>query len=276
MKIAVRRLCLGTPILRDLYLMVRKTYQNRRVMKAAESYFSNLDEYRKALKVEDGKIVDIRTKDGLILSIRRNYMDAAILAEVFLDKCYVQGLTMPDQPIVVDIGGYIGDFALYAAKCLNARKVVVCEPSPPNWTLLRKNVANNHYEDRIEMVNKAVTDGEDVMMNVDAPDRGQARVTAYYDSGNLSGKTIPGVTLASLVEDHGLRAIDLLKIDCEGGEYTILSTTPAEVFDRIRNVVFEYHEIDGFEAKLTAVKQKLCDAGFSLKARGSLIFASRE
>ena len=261
--------------MRDLYVMARKIHYVRRAVKAGESYFINLDEYRQALELEDGKIVDIRTRDGLILTIRRNYMDAAILAEVFLDNCYVRGLTIPDQPIVVDIGGYIGDFALYAANRLNARKVVVCEPSPRNWVLLKKNVANNHYEDRVEMVNKAVTDGEDVMLNVDAPDRGQARVSAYYGSNNLDRRTVPGVTLASLVEDYGLRVIDLLKIDCEGGEYTILSTTPTEVFDRIRNVVFEYHEIDGFKAKLTAVKQKLCDEGFSLKARGSLISASR-
>ena len=69
--------------------------------------------------------------------------------------------------------------------------------------------------------------------------------------------------------------VDLLKIDCEGGEYTILLTTPIEVFSRIRNIVFEYHEIDGFQAKLVAVKQRLCDIGYSLKTHGSLIFASR-
>ncbi len=275
MNFQVRRFCQGTPVLRDLYRITRKAYHRRRFRKAAENYFINFDKYRTALEIEDGRIVDLHTKDGLILTIRRNYMDAAILAEIFLDNCYVRGLVLPDRPIVVDIGGYIGDFALYAAKCLNARKVVVCEPSQRNWTLLKKNVADNHYEDRIEAVNKAVTDGEEVMMNVDASDRGQARVSAY-GSSDMERKPVPGVTLATLVEDHGLKVIDLLKIDCEGGEYTILSTTPSEVFNRIRNIVFEYHEIDGFETKLEAVKQRLCEEGFSLKTRGSLISASRE
>jgi len=262
------------PILRDGYGMLRKAYHRRRIARAAAGYFVNMDEYRKALRRDDGKIVEIQSKDGLTVAIRRNYMDAVILAEIFVDNCYVQGLSLPARPTIVDIGGYIGDFALYAAKHLDARKVVVCEPSPHNWALLEKNVAQNHYQDRIEMVNKAVTNGEDVMMNVDAPDRGQARVSAYGDS-HPGRKLIPGVTLASLVEEYGLTAIDLLKIDCEGGEYPILSETPSEVLSRVRNIVFEYHEIDGFKSKLKAVTERLRDEGFLLTTRGCLISASR-
>ncbi len=274
MNAAVRRFFQGFPILRNGYGKLRRAYHRRRIARAAADYFVNPDEYQKALWENDGRIVEIQTKDGLTVAIRRNYMDAVILAEIFLDNCYVQGLSLPDHPTIVDIGGYIGDFALYAAKNLDARRVVVCEPSPHNWALLEKNVARNHYQDRIEMVNKAVTNGEDVMMNVDTPDRGQAMVSAYGES-KPGRKLIPGVTLARLVEEHGLTAIDLLKIDCEGGEYDILSNAPSEVLRRVRNIVFEYHEIDGFKFKLKAVTQRLCTEGFSLTTRGCLISASR-
>jgi FkbM family methyltransferase len=270
---AVRRFCLGVPILRDVYRGARKLYTRRRALKMAKGYFVNFNDYRSALESEDGKIVEIRTRDGLTLSIRRNIVDAGILAETFLDNCYVRGLILPEHPVVVDIGGFIGDFALYATKCLKARKVVVCEPSPQNWALLRKNVNNNDYQDRIKMVNKAVTDGRDIMMNVDAPARGQHRVSAYYPN-NAARKIIPGVALATIVDDYGLTVIDLLKIDCEGGEYDILSAAPTEVLVRIRNIVFEYHEIEGFEAKLESVKRRLCHHGYSLRTHGSLVFAS--
>ena len=270
----VRRFFQKIPLLRSGYSRLRKAYHQRRVESLAAGYFVNMDVYRKALRGHDGKIVEIHTKDGLTVAIRRNYMDAMILAEIFVDNCYVQDLSLPERPTIVDIGGYIGDFALFAAKHLDASKVVVCEPSPHNWALLVKNVALNRYEDRIETVNKAVTDGDDVMMNVDAPDGGQAMVSAY--GGNTSEqRLIPGVTLASLVEEHGLTVIDLLKIDCEGGEYPILSNTSSEVLSRIRNIVFEYHEIEGFKSKLKAVTERLCDEGFSLTQRGSLISASR-
>lgn len=271
---SIRRFFQRTPLLRELYGTARQKYQSRRMARAAQRYFVNSDEYRTALEAEDGKIIQVRTKDGLTLSIRRNYMDAAILAEIFLDNCYVQGLSLPKGPVVVDIGGYNGDFALYAAKRLSARKVVSCEPSPRNWALLQRNVAQNQYDDRIEMVNKAVTNGQDVMMNVDTHDRGQARVSAYGSDGQQR-QLVPGITLAALVEQHGLTEIDLLKIDCEGGEYDILSNAPTEVFKRIHNIVFEYHEIEGFKAKLEDVSQRLRDEGFSLTTRGALIFASR-
>jgi FkbM family methyltransferase len=261
--------------LRKLYLRTRGFHNRRAFLKKAKDYVVNIDDYRKALELEDEEIVDIRMKSGLILSIRRNIADAGVLAETYLNNSYVRGLTLPDHPTVVDIGGFIGDFALYAARYLNARKVIVCEPSPQNWALLKRNVANNHYENRIEMVNKAVTDGQDVMMDVDAPARGQHRVSAYYPSG-VERRAVAGISLADIVKAHELTAIDLLKIDCEGGEYDILSTTPTEVLNCARNIVFEYHEIDGFEPKLEAVKERLCNAGYSLKTHGSLVFASMD
>jgi FkbM family methyltransferase len=123
-------------------------------------------------------------------------------------------------------------------------------------------------------VNKAVTNGEDVLMNFDVSDRNQARVSAY-GSTTLRRTRVPGISLTDLMESHGLKEVDLLKIDCEGGEYEILSTTPSHVLKNIRNVVFECHEIDGFEAKLESVKQRLSQEGYSITMRASLVFASR-
>lgn len=274
MNMAVRQFFKRTPVLRDVYRIARTKYQRRRLSKSAGTYFIDLDRFLAAWDREDGQTVDLETKDGLIFSIRQNHMDAAILAEIFLDNCYIKGLQLPDLPVVVDIGGYIGDFAIYAVKRLNARRVVVCEPSPRNWSLLKQNVANNRYEDRITAINKAVTSGGDVLMNVDAPDRNQATISAY--GPNISGRTrVPGISLASLIESQRIRQVDLLKIDCEGGEYDILSKTPSEVFKNISNVVFESHEIDGFQGKLETVKQRLRNEGYRVAVRSSLVYASR-
>ena len=275
MNATVRRYFLSVPVLRQLYRVARKKYHRRRVVQMARQYFDNSDDYLNALDSEDGKVVRLNTKDGLKLSIRRNYMDASIVGEVFLDRCYVRGLKLPPRPVVVDVGGYIGDFALFAVKCLNARRVVVCEPSPRNWELLKLNVTANHYGDRIQMVNKAVANQECVMMNVDAPDRQQARVSAYGFSDALR-TAIPAVSLTQLITDHQLNEIDLLKLDCEGAEYEILLTTPTKVYKLISHLVFEFHEIEDHGAMLKSVRQRLHDEGFSLTTRGCLISASRD
>jgi len=235
----------------------------------------NADELRSALRAE-GKtaLVNLCTPDGLTITIRKNHADAMTIAEIFLGDNYTRGLTLPSNPVIIDIGGFVGDFSLYAAKRLNARRVIVCEPSPRNWALLLMNISNNGYQDRIEPVNKAVTDGGSVMMNIDAPDESQCMVSAYYHSGQPL-TAVPGISLSELLREHAVESVDLLKIDCEGGEFAILESTPSDVFRRIRNIVFEYHQVDGLWARLNSVKQRLRREGYFLQTHGGLVSAWR-
>lgn len=273
----IRRILTANSLTGRLYCAARQAYRIRVVARSGGRYFLNADEFRKALRANGATaLVDLHTADGLTITIRQNYADATTVAEIFLEDCYVRGLTLPHNPVVIDIGGFIGDFSLYAAKRLNARKVVVCEPSPRNWALLLKNIANNGYEDRIEPVNKAVTDGGKAMMNIDAPDERQCMVSAYCPSEQPLS-VVSGISLGQLLQDHAVETVDLLKIDCEGGEYSILESTPAEVLSRIRNIVFEYHDIDGWWARLELVKQRLRREGYDLHTRfRGLVFASRQ
>jgi FkbM family methyltransferase len=274
MNTTIRRVLTANSLSRQLYFAARQAYRIHQTAKVAARCFLNPDEFKSALGSHGGTAeVDLYTIDGLKITIRKNYGDAMTLAEILVDD-YVRGLNLPPNPVVIDIGGFIGDFSLWAVKRLNASRVIVCEPSPRNWALLLKNIANNGYEGRIEPVNKAVTDGRDAMMNIDAPDECQCTVSAYAPSDQpLSA--VPGISLGQLLRDHAVENVDLLKIDCEGGEFAILESTPAEVFSRIRNIVFEYHQIDGVWAKLESAKQRLRREGYALHMRGGLISASR-
>lgn len=272
----IRRILTANSLSRRLYFAARQAYRNRQVASSAGRYFLNADEFKNAL-VARGRTatVDLRTVDGLTITMRSNHGDAATVGEIFLEDCYGRCLTLPDNPVVIDVGGFIGDFALYAVKRLNARRVIVCEPSPRNWALLLKNIANNGYEDRIEPVNKAVTDGGNTMMNIDASDENQCMVSAYFPSEQPLSAVL-GISLAQLLRDHAVERVDLLKIDCEGGEYAILESIPADVLSRIGNIVFEYHDVDaGSLAKLESVKKRLRHEGFALRMRRGLVSASR-
>ena len=275
MNTIIRRILTANSLSRRLYFAARETYHTRRLARAAGQHFLNAEEFKRALG-EHGKdmLVDLHTIDGLTITMRQNCGDAMTVGEIFLDNCYIRHLTLPDNPVVIDVGGFIGDFSLYAVKRLNARRVIVCEPSPRNWALLLKNIADNGYKDRIEPVNKAVTDGGNVMMNIDAPDDRQCMVSAYCVSGQpLSA--VPGISLGDLLRDYAVESVDLLKIDCEGGEYAILESCPADVLSRIRNIVFEYHDVDGFWTKLESVKQRLRREGYALQMRQGLVSTSR-
>lgn len=272
----IRRVLTANDLSRRLYCALRQAYHRRVLLRDAGGYFLNADELKNALVANGAtETVDLRTADGLTITIRRNQGDAATVAEIFLDDCYNRNLTLSPDPVVVDVGGFIGDFSLYAVKRLNARRVIVCEPSPRNWVLLLKNIANNGYENRIEPVNKAVTDGGDVMMNIEAPDESQCMVSAYGPSEQPLSP-VSGISLDQLLRDHAVESVDLLKIDCEGGEYAILESVASDVLSRIRNIVFEYHDIDRDSwAKLKSVNQRLRREGYALNTRRGLVWASR-
>jgi hypothetical protein len=112
------------------------------------------------------------------------------------------------------------------------------------------------------------------MMNIDAPDEDQCMVSEYYPSEQPLS-SVPGISLVELLRDHSVQSVDLLKIDCEGGEFAILESIPGDVLSRIRNIVFEFHHIDGVWAKLESVRQRLRREGYALHTRGGLITASR-
>jgi FkbM family methyltransferase len=276
MNATIRRILTANSISHRLYCAARQAYHTRRVTRCAGRYFVNVDEFKTALGGHGVTTpLDLHTVDGLTITIRQNYGDAMTVAEIFLENCYGRDLHLPPNPVVIDIGGFIGDFSLYAVKRLNARKVVVCEPSPRNWTLLLKNIANNGYEGRIEPENKAVTaDGGSVMMNIDASDENQCMVSAYH-GGEQPTRAVSGISLSQLLQDHSVDTVDLLKMDIEGGEYAVLESTPTELLSRIRNIVFEYHDIQDGWAKLESAKQRLQREGYDLFDSRGLVWASR-
>lgn len=269
----LRRLLVGTPVVGAIYTSARRKYHHLRTSRAARRYFVNFNDYRSALSAKGLGTVDIVTTDGLTITIRQNGWDARILQEIFFEDPYTRSISLAARPTVVDIGGYIGDFSLYAAKRLNARKVVVCEPSKKNFAILRRNVERNRYEGTIVPLNVAVSNADSLLMNVDLPDNQQVNVSSY-SGGGPGLERIPCISLEKLIDAHQLEYIDLLKIDCEGGEYDILLNATDRLFARIGNIVFEYHEIDGYRDQLNRVLDRLKMHGYRLQTQGGGIIAA--
>lgn len=275
MNSTLRRLLTSTNVSRRIYFAARQMYRIRQTAISARHCFVNGDDFKKALMAHGStELVDLRTKDGLVITIRQNHADATTVAEIFQSDSYTRGMKLPKNPVIIDVGGFVGDFSLYAAKRLSAKRVIVCEPSPRNWKLLLKNIEANGYQDRIEPINKAVTDGSDLMMNADAPDEVQCTVSAYFESGDEL-TAIPGISLEQLLRDCSVEHVDLLKIDCEGGEFSIIDSTPSEVFSRIQNLVFEYHQVEDLWAKLDRAKERLRSEGYMLQMGTGLVYATR-
>jgi hypothetical protein len=75
----------------------------------------------------------------------------------------------------------------------------------------------------------------------------------------LDGRALPTITLERLMAEHDLPRIDVLKLDCEGSEFSILENTTS--LDRIGAIVGEYH---GRERFLDLVARKFADWQFRI------------
>jgi len=65
--------------------------------------------------------------------------------------------------------------------------------------------------------------------------------TLIWDTDGPLVDAVPFDEVIAAISDEGRRRIDLLKIDCEGGEFPILLTSSR--LDHIDRIVGEYHEL---------------------------------
>jgi FkbM family methyltransferase len=62
-------------------------------------------------------------------------------------------------------------------------------------------------------------------------------------TGNMEKSlSVPALSLADAFALLEIESCDLLKLDCEGAEYSILFETPQLVLERIQRIVMEYHD----------------------------------
>lgn len=150
------------------------------------------------------------------------------LIETFLTE-YYEFYDLKDCT-VVDIGGFVGETAIYFAG-KGASRVIVFEPTPPLYRMVQENIRLNRLENVVQTRCEAVSDkcGEsNLSYRRDAPST-SSTYFSYYDSEHYRVKT---ASFASIAQELG--HIDLLKMDCEGQEHTIIPR--AQKVGALRNI----------------------------------------
>jgi FkbM family methyltransferase len=152
---------------------------------------------------------------------------------------------------VFDLGANIGYYAIYEAiKIGKSGKVYCIEPSPDNITLLKRNVALNKMEDRVEVFHYGAADktGEAEFFLSEYSNLHTFMPNQFRCGGKsqrlLEGKTIkvPLTTVSEFIK--GKRKIDLIRMDVEGFEVEVINGMQ-EALDQDKEfspiVVFETH-----------------------------------
>jgi len=158
---------------------------------------------------------------GIFASVRPNSDDLIVLTTNF-EQTTSQWFEVEPGSVVVDVGAYIGRYALVAAR--KGAKVIAIEPDPANFSLLESNIRLNGLLN-VTTLRVAVSNrGGTLPLYVAA---GSSRSMSSLETDWTKHTATPDIevkceTLDRVVESLGLERIDWLKIDVEGHEVPVL------------------------------------------------------
>lgn len=201
----------------------------------------------------------IKFRNGLTFTIPTN--EVGITREIILDKDYnPKGFEFSKDDVVVDIGGHVGIFSIYASK--QVKKVYTFEPFIDNFNMLVENINQNKIKNIIA-INEAMADkaGEQTL-HLSKVGTGSHSLLNELDEG---GREVKIKVISANGFFDKLDKVDFLKIDCEGSEYKILPNISDKNFSKIKKISMEVHNIDD-KHNVDFIKGLLISKGFSVRA----------
>ena len=207
-----------------------------------------------------------------------SFQTSVIFKEVFEDEVYLKhGVTLDDGAVVFDVGANIGLFTLFTNRKCPTAQIYAFEPLPPNFELLRANVARHEID--AHLFNYGLSESSTVANFVFYPEAAGLSGHAANRAGDkeitraivqdwihnaarsqeedllpqsqldelldeyLRGETYSCEvkTLSDVIRENNIEQVDLLKIDVEGSELYVLSGIEEEDWSRIKQIVMEVH-----------------------------------
>jgi len=184
----------------------------------------------------------------------------------------------PGDRTIIDVGANIGMFTLYAARRARDANIVAIEPFPDTCARLRSHVERNGLQDRVTILNYAVSgnSGEGNMdISSDVPSQYRRLYSETIKGVNVrhrnmveqtpGGVPVKAETLAQLLDRANIPAGDLLKLNIHGSEYEVLMSSPPGVLKRCKRIVVQYHELPAqTQLGKRPLFQQLQQVGFKL------------
>ncbi|MFG2956783.1 amino acid adenylation domain-containing protein [Streptomyces sp. NPDC048291] len=214
--------------------------------------------------------------------------------EIFEQNEYLKfGVSLPEDACVVDVGGHVGMFSMYVNEVAPASRIHAFEPIPELAALYRINAELNDvdavvtncgvgehaetatftYYPQMSILSGRFADEaaerdtlQRFLRNEHAAEMREADDSLMREmlAQRLRGEQVEVQlrTLSDLIREHGIPAIDLLKIDAEKSELEVLRGIEEEHWPLVRQIVAEVHEVDG---RLADVVGMLRDRGFDVR-----------
>ncbi|MEM3961364.1 MAG: FkbM family methyltransferase [Sulfolobales archaeon] len=165
-----------------------------------------------------------------------------------LEEMY--GFINVKDAIIVDIGAYIGETALlFLSK--GASKIYALEPVDKHYHYMLRNIYRNKAVNRVIALNYGAWYRE-TLLTVDYETTGTGMHTSSEKLIAIKVKSLGGI-LKEIYRREG--RIDLVKMDCEGCEYSLLNLS-AEDLKLASQYIIEIHGVE------TPIIDKMSESGF--------------
>ena len=242
-------------------MSLKKYFRLSKNIKNWTAYFA-----RKADKGETTKY--ITRGEELVFEVPANFYH--VFKEIFMEDFYnISSIikNLPSQSTILDIGGNVGYFSFLIASKMPAAKIFAYEPILSNVDLFNKNIdMNPALQNRMSVQQKAVTgkpvDSVNIFFDDTETNAVVASIFENFAKENKKTTQIPAISLGEIIEMNKLHSIDLLKLDCEGSEYPIIYESDSNIFDKIKNIAVEIHDLDFDKNNTIALKAFLTTKGY--------------
>ncbi len=185
--------------------------------------------------------------DGLQVWFRPCQGELYLYKEIIADQAYERLPAFRVRPgwCVFDVGANIGVFTLNAAGKRRCHRVYAIEPDPETFARLLKNLQSNALGN-VVAIQKAAGKGPAITPFARGPASTLGHLCPSAAQATGSELVVEVVTLASVIQQHRIRVVNLLKLDVEGAEADVLRGAEPELH-RIERIVMEYHSAELLE-----------------------------
>jgi FkbM family methyltransferase len=184
-------------------------------------------------------------RDGLTLLHGPHDDPIALFREMFIAQPYTSGGFYRPQTgdTLIDLGANIGGFMLFIQHQARGARVHCFEPAADAFARLAEVVSANQLEDYVQIYRLAIEDHEGTVALKDAECSTHRSVFANSFVEDNSEEWVRCVTLDEAIRICGADTVDLLKIDVEGAEVEIVEGAGAAIWERIKRVAVECHDL---------------------------------
>ncbi len=155
------------------------------------------------------------------------------------------------ESIVLDVGGYKGDFTALIHEKFNCR-VFVFEPVSVFYRICKKRFADNA---KITALNYGLSDVDEISQIHIADDS-----SSFYKRNSKASEEIAQLrNCATVFKELGIEKVDLMKINIEGGEYNLVKKLiDSNLIQKIKYLQIQFHNfVENSEEKRQNLRSQL-------------------